>query len=103
LLQLSRALTGPAAFPLERLLAIYEALLIEHIGDEIDGLDGKERDNATKDWPKEVGRVQLAGTVGCFSLGVCSPFFIDQQQNLLCSGIPTRADAAPAAHIIYRR
>ncbi|KAF8320008.1 hypothetical protein DL93DRAFT_2224917 [Clavulina sp. PMI_390] len=62
--KLSRALTGPGAFPLDRLLAIYEALLIENVGDELDALDDDDaRNHMMNDWSKEVGRVQLVGTV----------------------------------------
>ena len=54
-MQLSRQITGPAPFSLERLFAIYESILIELEGDN-------------PEFDREMTRVQLLSTVCCLFL-----------------------------------
>jgi len=78
--------------------------LIEHIGDEVDALEGEERGKAVDDWAKEVGRVQLAGTVGHLSFvafAFATPYEIKSANALI--GIAAGTDAAFTAYFCRKR
>jgi hypothetical protein len=77
--------------------------LIEHIGDEIDALDDKERENAADDWAKEVGRVQLAATVRYFFATRIFWYSSLMESSRCVLGIAAGADTAFTAYFIYRK
>ena len=79
------------------MLAIYEALLIEHVGDEVDALEDEERGKAVDEWAKEVGRIQLTGTVCRLSFA----FEIKSANALI--GIKAGTDAAFTAYLFCRK
>ena len=70
------------------------------LGVSFDALDDEERDAALKEWPKEVGRVQLVGTVRLNSF-VGALKYTSHHRILLCefSGLATRPNSTSAAHI----